>query len=105
MAMAVDERGNHRPPLEKTSDILLAGISIVSCRLSPEDSATRSRSAISRTPQAGLDAFRDASKAAFEGAVCTPSRMKGPYRKRSPPPRSKRPAPANNPKLAVHGEL
>ena len=35
----------------------------------------RSRSAISRTPQDGLRAFRDASKAAFDGALCTPSRI------------------------------
>src|SRR4051812_9081656 len=71
----------------------------------PEDSPTRSKSAISRKPQDGLRAFRAASKAAFEGALCRPSRMKGPYRKRSPPPRSTRPAPANNPKLDPHGEI
>src|SRR5205085_7323022 len=94
-----------QPRLEKTSDILLAGISIVSRRLSPEDSPKRSRSAVSRRPHDGSRAFRDASKAAFEGALWAPLRMNGPYRKRSPPGRSKRPAPANNPKVADHGAI
>src|SRR5689334_3513062 len=51
--------------LTKTSDLLLAGISIVSRRMSPEAFPRRSRSVISRTPQDGFRAFRDASKAAF----------------------------------------